>query len=286
VQIEAAGVAWLNQGGRLAFLTLTLPHDLDDSLAATLGAVRKSWKAVQQDKAVRAIKAENVRGFVRATENTRGELNGWHPHLHVLLFLEGGCGPDAVEALRSAIESAWRKAVVKQGFRVPSWERGVNLQAVEDRDGGKALCRYLTKVQDEHGGGSWGVGAEMTRGDLKVGKRPLSRTPFEILDGALAGVEQDRALWHEYEQATKGLRVIEASRHLFRDLGVLDVSDDDVCEPGEAEAQVVALITAQEWAWVVRYRACARVLFEAEQRGGSGVLVLLESLRQRALAGG
>jgi hypothetical protein len=280
-QIEAAGVEWLNRGGQLAFLTLTLPHDRADALADTLGVIRKAWRSVQQSKGYRDQREGRLFGFVRSLEVTRG-ANGWHPHVHVLLFLDASCGAAGLDALTDAMRSAWDRAVVKAGYRKPSAAHGVRAQLVHDRnDGAGSLARYLTKVQDEFGGGTWGVGAEMVRGDLKAGKRAGSRVPFEIAVSAAAGNPADLLLWHEYEQATKGVRIVEASRGLLAALYVEEVEDDEVSDVDE-DAVEVARINAEDWRLVCRYGADCDVLEAAEVEGAAGVERVLAALRLRA----
>lgn len=282
-QIDAAGLEWLNRGGQLAFLTLTMPHDRPDPLEGTLSALKQGWRDVQQNKAFRAAKVGRLFGQVRAIEVTRGE-SGWHPHMHILLFLEATVGSDGLDALTGAVTSAWNASILRSGFRSPSAAHGVNVQLVESRDQGKQLARYLTKVQDDFGAGSWGVGAEMTRGDLKAGKRKASRVPFEILANVVeTGHAGDLVLWHEYEAAMRGVRVIEPSRGLLDALGVKDLPDEQIDEWGE-DCETVTTISAADWKLVCRYGADSDILDLVDAGGGAAeVERLLAGLRERDL---
>jgi hypothetical protein len=277
-EVEAAGIAALRKGWRLAFLTLTMPHDQADDLASLRRAISKAWRSVQQSKDYRALRAGRVHGFIRAIEVTRGG-SGWHPHVHVLLFLDASCGPEYLASLHAAIESRWACSIVDQGFRRPN-SHGVKLQEVYGLAGRGGLLRYLTKVQDGFDRGSWGVGAEMTRGDLKAG-RGVSVTPFEILEKAVAGDEESADLWLEYEAATKGMRCVEASRGLYTSLGVTEVCDELAPEAGP-DPVCVALFDPADWKLVCRYRAAAWLLDVAETDGETGVQLVLQLLRQRA----
>lgn len=276
--LERLVLAHVNAGGGAAFGTLTLPHGRGDRLKPLLVAVAESWQAVRRSRGVRAaMDTHGVVGFVRAVEVTIGE-NGWHPHLHVLALTAAPLTDDALADVGAAIASAWRKAVVAHGFREPSIAHGVRWQQVAGAGGGAALARYLTKVQDDGFGRS--IGAEMTRGDLKAGRR-RSRSISEILEGAIRGDVDSLRLWWEFEQATRGHRVLTWSTGLRRRLGALaaEQSDDELAD--QVDGVVVAELTADEWRDVVTYAAEARLLDAAEIWGADGVSEVLRSLALR-----
>ncbi|PRW75701.1 protein rep, partial [Pseudomonas fluorescens] len=71
-------------------LTLTVPHGLGDDLSGLLEQIHKAWRSTSTSRAGKKLrKLLGVRGTIRALEVTPGS-NGFHPHLHVLLFLHGG----------------------------------------------------------------------------------------------------------------------------------------------------------------------------------------------------
>lgn len=271
LQVEAAGVAQLRAGGGLAFATYTMPHGVEHSLVELIGAERAAWKALREDKSVRQFcKAFGAR-FVRAWEMTftAGEIggNGWHPHLHVLWFFAIPPSADELAVFFTLTTSVWASSIVGGGYRRPDQ---FDLQAVDGVTDTRGLVRYLTKVQDNLDRGTWGPGQEMLRGDLKAGRK-RSRTPFELLasaaglvDGRAHGADLQR--WHEYERATKGLRVIEPSRGLFRDLGVADVVDELAPEAGPAPV-LVATVAFDAWRHLARARKLAALLDLVEAGG-------------------
>jgi hypothetical protein len=274
--VERAALAHLNGGGHLLFLTLTMPHDHDDALADTLDAGLASWRDVQQSSAWRrpakhkkgpGLKVRlGLDGFIRATEVTYTALtdqgSGWHPHLHLLLFVDHEHTQDSLDAITGELHAAWSHQITRRGFRSPSTalapnggQVGVNLRPVEGVTGSSkasSLAAYLTKVQDGWGD-SWSVGSEMLRGDLKSGRRALSVTPFDIAAQAL-GVYEDAdgirqparpervQLWHEYETATKSRKAI----HWSDGLRARYLTDDEV------EDQAVPAFDAALWRQVCR----------------------------------
>ncbi len=262
-QVEAAALRHVDQGGGLAFGTLTLPHDYGDDLERTLGAVRDGWRRTRENSAMRRLwKRLGLRGFVRALETVYGR-NGWHPHVHVLWFTTRPLTASEIDELADTLHAAWATAVQACGLRMPTREHGVRVQGVGQAAGAAiALAGYLAKVQDAYGQ-SRSVGMEMTRGDLKRGRKQ-SRTPFELLDAAAGGSRHARRLWREYERVTSGVRCIEPSRGLLKGLGVVEVSDEDAAAAAEAPRVVLVL---REWQW-------AAVL--GEQYGRRRLLELVE----------
>jgi hypothetical protein len=277
VQIERLGVLHLEASGGLEFATFTMSHRAGDPLADTLDTVLNGWRAVQNNRAVKRLWTQlGILGFVRATEVTRG-WNGWHPHSHLLLFTTRPLTAAERSQLQSVMFSAWRSYCVRRGYAEPSEARGVLLREVNLSRGADGLAAYLTKVQDSYGTSST-IAREMARGDLKKGRK-TSRTPFEIAESAANGDPRDVALWHEYEQATKGRRVIYVSPALTALYGVEDLADDDLAAADPAVA--VAAVDAEEYRLVVRYRARARLLDAAERGGGEAVYEGLRVLNRR-----
>lgn len=278
LEVEAAARLHLEAGGSLVFVTLTLPHDSADRLGPLLDTVADGWKAVTQSRSYRRVRKAHGLDAIRAVEVTYGR-NGWHPHVHALLFVGELVDDLVLDELRGGVESAWRRFVVGAGFRSPSSGHGVRWQPVALTSGADALARYLTKVQDGFGA-ERSVGLEMARGDLKRGRK-TSRTPFDLLEAAAHGDRQAMVLWHQYEEATKGRRALTWSHGMKRRLGLSEVTDEDIAGaavPGE----VVAEFSEREWALVVRYEARARVLTAAEDRGAAGVWQVVAALERRA----
>lgn len=208
-EIQEAARLWSEQGGAVAMLTMTVRHRRSDPLSRGLDAALGAWRKMLAGKAWKQIKARyGIGGYVRALEVTRTPDNGWHPHLHVLLFLDARLDGLQLQELSDVLFARWQRYVVALGGRVPSYERGIDLrQATDD---GTVVAAYLAKVQEA------GVGKEMARGDLKTGRRG-SVTPFELLDHDTIA---NRRLWSEYVATIKGRRFITWSVGLRDSLGL------------------------------------------------------------------
>jgi hypothetical protein len=148
---------------------------------------------------LRVKEKARIVGTIRAVEVTHGE-NGWHPHLHVLVFLTGEPGAEGLAALTLHVQEKWRRAVVAAGYRPPSELHGVKVERCRSaaEAGG-----YIAKTQDGRSPGN-----ELARSDLKRGKEG-HHLPLQILgDFGETGDRADLDLWNEYEVATKGRQAI------------------------------------------------------------------------------
>lgn len=89
-ETEQALKAHREQGGRLMFVTLTHQHDRAGKLVDQLKKQGEALLMMQRDRQYREL-CDNagVLGMVRGLEFTHSDGNGWHAHLHFLVFLAG-----------------------------------------------------------------------------------------------------------------------------------------------------------------------------------------------------
>lgn len=266
-EINQVGRAHLAAGGGLEFATFTARHYATDRLAGLLRLVSKAWTTVTRSRGYRGLLAQfGPIGYVRAVEITHG-YHGWHPHLHVLLFTERRLTAAERAQLIAVLEVAWGAAIAKLGGR-PVVD-GIGVKVVKAGAGVEGLARYLTKVQDgfEKARGM-GIAREMTRGDVKKGRRG-SRTPFELLDQAVHGDRDARALWHEYEQATAGKKCLTWSNGLKARYAVDEVDDQAAATDAAAdEARTVIVLTDEQWSLIETSGWATQLLDRVEKLGG------------------
>lgn len=236
-EIEQAVSAHQETGGSVVFFTGTLRHHQADKLEVTMDAILEGWRRLTAGRPWKRIKEKyQVSGYIRSIEVTHGG-HGWHPHAHVLMFLDSDISSDQLDELRPKLYELWARSVERAGGKRPT-EKGLDLQKL-DSDG-KLLAKYLAKVQDEKKRPQgWSAGAEMTRSDVKRG-RGSSITPFQLLDGDLEGyTEEQRArLWREYYQVSKGRRAITWSRGLKERCCIGEVTDADILDAAESTVLV------------------------------------------------
>lgn len=242
-EIDEAVQAWQERGGHLVFATFTLRHKREDPLALTLDVVLKGWRRMLAGDPWQGFQVRHgVHGYVRSVEVTLGE-NGWHPHVHALLFVEGEVSEAVTAAMQAWLYDRWARIVTRLGARLPSKEHGVDVKAADAQ--GRVVARYLAKVQDE--GARAKIGMEVARFDLKRSRSAGGMMPFELLD-ADADDGAARRLWIEYVHATKGRRAITWSKGLrARLIKEPERTDQEVLDAVEA-SPLLFTVPRERWA--------------------------------------
>lgn len=199
-QTLAPQVASLMAEGWSAWLvTLTVRHERGDDLAGLLKALGKAWGRVTSGKRWAEVAKAGKPLFVRGFDVTHSEGAGWHPHLHVSLYLPPVHGDGREVA--GWLVGRWRDALAALGM-VTS---GKAQDAQPCRDA-VAAAKYATTPAACY---------ETVAMAMKRARGAGSgRTPFELLEAAVGGDARASALWREYVAATKGKRQVTVSRGL------------------------------------------------------------------------
>lgn len=239
-------------------LTLTLPHRRDMRLALLLDVLADAHAAL-----FRRVWRQRygVAHYRKGVEVTHGTANGYHPHEHVLLFLDRALDAAELDAMKAEVHKAWAGLVVKHGaahglhLDTPSWKHGVDIQQAEAIDDARALAVYAAKANTE----TWTAAAEVAGGTFKRAKGS-NRTPWQVLEDLGKGREgnpeyaRDLAIWLEYESSTHQRRQSSWSQGAVAALGV-DVLDDEEIDSGEValddepdgEEHGLVEITPEDW---------------------------------------
>lgn len=234
------------EGLGVALLTLTLRHKDGDALAGNLDVLMQAWRKVTSWRRWKKLsKKLGIVGFIRATEVTVG-ANGWHPHSHLAMLSERPLTAAEQAEFLSEVSDMWLTAVDSLGGRMPSKERGVDLQPGDGEDAEEEVGKYVTKVQEHVGKERRSIARELARGDLKAG-RGGSAMPFELLDDE-TGSKRVRELWCEYVEGTRGRRAFSWSRGLRARLiaDVEDLDDDEILARAE-RGELVGMIDGPDW---------------------------------------
>jgi hypothetical protein len=204
-----------------------------------------------------------VEHSIRALEVTHGP-NGWHPHIHALLFLIG-----SIEKAREAkkwLQERWENCVraeLGEAF-VPN-SRGVDLRQYQHAE-------YIAKIA------AW----EIVDPGSKKGRRG-NRSPGQIAADFVAhGVPRDAVLWRDYCLGIRGAKMLEWSRGLAELVGVDDV--DVTIDGVEAEDETVATIRGEAWDRVRDRRTglrCEILEIAEDVRDLRACYLAIESLLQR-----
>ncbi|WP_304456009.1 protein rep [Nocardiopsis sp. YSL2] len=283
-EMQAYVQAWEDAGHGVVLVTFTLRHFERQGLKDLVKLQTRAWSKAFGAKAgkmwVRLKDQFGIRGYARSWEVTRGP-NGWHPHWHVLLFVDTPWTETQAAEFSAAAYARWSTAVVKEGGYLPSEKRGVRVDLPKAVDAplgelsdGAKMARYLVKTDE---GMKWRVGSEMTRGDVKSAKKAGRRTPFEILadTGDPERPEPDRrqdvALWREFEEGSHGIRALIYSSKIKELLDALvdveDQTDAELAEPETGDA--IAVFPAATWyPHVVAHKGRRLDLVKAAERNG------------------
>jgi len=187
-------------GRSMVMLTLTLQHHKGDSLEDVLNALKEAARGMKTGGWWTRFKRDyNLVAYVTSYEITYGQ-NGWHPHVHMLLFFD--IFPD-MDDLWEKLVWRWVSVVEKTG-RYASKYHALDVQEAE----AEGAADYMTKWRG-------GVSYELT------GQSSKGRTFWDLVN------QEKRDLVREYASATFGLKSMTWSHHAKEILGTEDVEKTD-----------------------------------------------------------
>ena len=261
VELDAGIEAWKGMGGTVLLLTATVPHTRSDAALDLVDEVLELNRLFWSGRGIRLIlKSSGYVGQVRALEVTHG-VNGWHPHLHTLLFVARGVN---LEVLRVKLFERWRRYALGVGFTEPS------LSAFTLQDGEQA-SRYV---------GKWGLAQELTKANVKQGRQG-GRTPFALLADYEKGDEQAGALFVQYARAFKGRRQLFWSHKLKDLLGLkVEKTDEELAAQVDALDALLGTLTDDQWKLIKSRELRGQVLEVARLGDWNSVLQFIEETRK------
>ena len=256
VELAEGIAAWESAGGRVIMVSYTAQHRRNEPLAGVLAGIQQARQRMCRQREYREVMGSvGVMGKNYCLEVTHG-VNGWHPHIHELLFLEPGSTITAAH-LGFFLLERWLEALAVEGMRG-------NEHAVRAQDT-HAVADYMAKF----GASGWGPSHELTKQVVKGTRGEWSRTPQALLEAAAEGDGEAGVLWREYAAAFKGRRQLVWSRGLRAMCGLaVEKSDEELAAEVVEDGVLVAELTRYEWSIVVANDLRAEVLaLGAEGRG-------------------
>jgi len=247
-EVQTAMATAKMKGWKTVLVTLTVSHTNRSDVAFLAENVPKAFRQMFVGRSGEAMREGlGLKGHIRALETTLGR-NGFHPHLHVLMFVDASV---SVEQVHELVAPRWQKAAVKVGLSEPSLDRGCRVD-----DGSKAAA-YVSKT-------AWGLDSELTKAQVKKGKAGS----FSMLDLLLLAGEGDELAgqaWLMYVKAFQGKRQLVWSHGLKKALVIEEKSDEQLAEEKtDEESTVLALIPSAAWKGVRLLQAEERLLALAE----------------------
>lgn len=307
--MQKAQSAWLMDGGSCLLMTLTFPHEHDMPLAELLlkfqmalthyknsktykkifgSSIAQISQAIDKGKPLKnVLEGEFPRlGTVRSLEVTHGK-NGWHPHVHEVLFMQDD---DLLNARRAqdALTSQWVESLLKSGLGDQS-KINYMLQHAFDIRGGDFVSDYINKFGREpieiKG---WTIAHEATKANSKMAARKIGGdfhfTPFQLLGFATDGDEKAAALFVEFAKNFEGKRQNYWTNGLKDWFHINEVEDAELAEESasaEPEEEFVIRLDVIQWRTILERNARGELLQVAAEYGSQGVEQLLIELKHR-----
>lgn len=234
VEVKKAIDAHLATGGGVYLLTLTVPHYSSTCLKSLLGGFKKATQRFfGGTRATRSMWQKYGKiGHIKALEVTHGS-NGWHPHHHVILFLDKKIKPGLNI---TDIAEQWRHSCKLANMQLPSLTHGIDLRDAE------YASQYVNK---------WGLEHEVTKSHIKNGRNG-SLTPWDILKQSMLEDHPEHAermgkLFQEFAICFKGKRQLSWSRGLKALYDVDEKTDEELAEETEKESNHILDIELYLW---------------------------------------
>ncbi|MEL7208640.1 MAG: hypothetical protein AAGK32_10485, partial [Actinomycetota bacterium] len=254
--------AHLAGGGGAYFLTLTFSHERAEAAGDVIDDAMAAWSKLLEARGWRKLKKGiGAVGFIRTTEITHSDANGFHPHHHVALLTSAPMahsdpGYGEVEGFRLQVDHLWASQVRKLDRRVHP-DIGVTVIPIRS-DGG--IGAYVSKIE-----------LELVRSDLKTGRQTGSRSHWQIgVDAADRGHAKDVALWHEFFEATvtnKRRRYLSTSNGLWALYGIKEQTDEEIAAE---QLDAAPLVDLDSSLYTTAAKAAAPLLSEIRSLAESG----------------
>lgn len=300
-ELDEALSRHLARGGGAYHMLLTVPHKRADRPLGLVDGLLDCFRRLCSGKFRLSVLIPGFVGFVRALEVTYGD-NGWHPHLHVLVFTEQELSQEQLELVRHKIWAKWEARVSKAMGKAPTLKAFSFAGAVRgefERKDIKVIhgehvhvcpvTGYVTKfgadreLEEIVKARRWGAADELTKGHLKKAGRG-GRSPWQLLADFEQGDTHAGMLWKEFVAAFKGRRQLGWSTGLRERLGMNEEqTDEQLAASVKAEDVLLARIPHEDWSLIVRHRLRGMVLEVLRVGGWSDVEKMLERFRVRVL---
>ena len=254
----------LDLGGGVLFATITMSHDRGEPLSRVWPILSDGWRFMTAGRQWVNFKADfGLMGMIKAVEVTHG-VNGWHPHLHVLFFVDEPMNDfdrdDVYREFRRHLRERWIRRLSKKHKRNVSQEFGIRFDPVKADESDK-IGVYCTKV-----------GYELAMADSKIGRSDGQRHPFAIAhDAASYGDKADVMLLREWIAGSKRKRSIawtgaEIKAYVSAEA---DKSDDELAQEEQIGDEALLVVEKDLWRRIISASMHARTDFlEVFEDGG------------------
>lgn len=249
--------AFINWQGGLAMASYTASHNTKTSLPEFLSGLSEAFRAFKSGKVFAEIKDRyGWIGSVRSLEVTHGD-NGWHPHLHELIFFSNTLSTKDADTLEFALKGHWMRVLDRFGMSC-SFSHGLDLKTTDS-----AIRDYIVKWGHEPINTGWTPAHEITK---QVSKKAAKdgKTPTQLLYDYWEGDMEARKLWKEYAMTFKGKHQLQWTPGLrkFLKMGE-EKTDEELAEAVPKDAVLLATLTRDQWQGVLWANCVGEILEKA-----------------------
>lgn len=259
-------------GWRVVMVTYTLRHSRFDDLETVVKSMREARRKMRSGRRWQEFKANyGYEGCISSLESPHGENNGWHPHVHELMFLNPEKAEYELHEKDSVIESwldadlsGWWVDSLKKVGRSATDTNGLDIKATD-----KDIAEYISKYGHLPQGETWDSALELTKATSKESDKSIH--PFKILelsdspDIPAKDRAKYKALWYEYANAFSG----KAQIFWTDGLKAMLLVDEDETDDDSAERSTVAYcLNFDAWRAVLYMGKRAELLNEAIKTKG------------------
>lgn len=295
-----------DNGGMVFLATFTFQHTALEGgaggLKDQLAKLRKAYSSFQGHRAIRSTyEAAGSIGAVRAMEVTYADINGWHPHIHQLVFADkdalvtdqrhGHIGHTVYRrSTLGRLRQAWARHLIKHDMAgIKAGDTGAErfgklrhlLRRCFTVQCGSYADDYISKFGREGEEAHWGMADELAKSHVKTGRRTAHLSPWGLLAQFLEGDKAARWLFREYAEAFHGKRQLVWSKGLAEKLGVELGEDEEIAAAPEVRCtETVIRLDDDQWRVILSRNARWEVLRAAAKFGRLGVNALLQELRE------
>lgn len=248
-------------------VTLTLQHDRDETLLELVTALRDAFRKLKSGKAwMLAREKYSIKAYVTALEITFGLENGWHPHLHMLMWLDMDKEQFKHDELKSELSRRYRALLAKSG-KYASDEYGIDV-----RSGNADAGDYVSK---------WSLELEMTKSPVKLG-RGEHLSPFQLLELSRNGNAYAGELFKQYAHVMTGRKQLTWSQHARDILSIGEEKTDEQLAlelelaPEPDDTKELMSFTKSTWSKIVRLRLVPDLLRVADSCNVEAIYGFLE----------
>lgn len=223
------------KGDFIYFLTLTISHTREDDLKENTRLLKKAAALFRKRKSYLDIVGSSS-DRITSLEITHGFSNGWHPHIHEVLF-SYEIGKTRLRQIEDNLAKEWKDCCEKIGLRT-SIKYGLKLipAKVKDKDLKLDIAKYVTTSVFFENTIDHSIVKEMALPDKKHG-REQNKTVFQYLDEirelSKSSDSEDikrksklEAVVASFYRGVKGVNFLQYGKGLKARLGVEKYAED------------------------------------------------------------